>query len=527
MNKYVLRTSLVWVGMLLILFGVMRYRFRALTSAGSASHPDGEVQPIARGPLSASAAPAHKRTMDTASPDPRLAALDLSPQRMQSIGVQLGSVEFRDLREDIRATGSVEIDQRLISYVQARYAGYIRKVFANATYQYVRKGQPLFTIYSPDLVATQREYLLARRNQAQLGSSTVDGVASGAATLSGAAEQRLLQWQVTPAEVAKLRQTGEPTVDLPFNAPASGFITEYNALPNMYVEPSTRLYTLADLSRVWVNAQLFQSDVSRVKPGDGAKITVDSYPGQTFSGTVEQILPQIDLTTRTVQVRLSVANPGIKLKPGMYVNVALTSNLGRRLVVPASAVFQSGTQQLVFVNLGNGHLESREIVTGPQVGAEVAVLHGLTEGQSVVTSANFLIDSESQLQAAAGAFTAAPATPPAGADMAATGETTIHFSTAPDPPQRGSDTLRVQVTDAGGAAVTGAAVEVKFFMAAMPAMSMAAMETSFPLAEKGAGRYEGAGKLDSSGSWLVTITVRKNGRTLAAKQLHVNAAGGM
>ena len=209
----------------------------------------------------------------------------------------------------------------------------------------------------------------------------------------------------------------------------------------MYVEPSTKLYTVADLSRVWVYAQIFQNDVGRIKPGDVAQITVDSYPGRTFSGQIEEILPQVDMTTRTVRVRLAIANPGLKLKPGMFVNVDVKTSLGRQLVVPASAVFQSGTRQLVF-------LESRQRQSGAERGhysvrasAMTSLCSkGLQPHQSIVTSANFLIDSESQLQAAAGSFVPPPPgagsnAPPANAPAAA--QANIDFTTDPNPPTEG------------------------------------------------------------------------------------------
>jgi Cu(I)/Ag(I) efflux system membrane fusion protein/cobalt-zinc-cadmium efflux system membrane fusion protein len=411
-----------------------------------------------------------------------------------------------------------------------RFPGYIRNVFANATYQYVRKGDPLFTIYSPDLVATQQEYLLTQQNQKQLQSSTVDGVAAGAATLSGAAEQRLEQWEIPPSEIAKLKETGKPITELTINSPVSGYITERNALPNMYAEPSTRLYTVADLSTVWVYAQIFQDEISRLKPGDVTAITVDSYPGRTFTGRIEDILPQVDMATRTVRVRLAIANPGLKLKPGMFVNVDLKTSLGRQLVVPASAVFQSGTRQLIFLNHGNGSLEPKEITVGPRVGDDFVVLKGLEPDQSIVTSANFLIDSESQLQSAAGSF--APPPPGAGANapqpnVPSAATVNINFTTDPNPPQKGNNTFRVKLTNANGSSASGAEVTVTFYMAAMPAMGMAAMNTTAKLTDKGNGMYEGAGSLGSGGTWQVTITVQKNGQTIGTKQLRVNATGGM
>jgi RND family efflux transporter MFP subunit len=529
MNKYVLRTSLVWIAIFAVVAGILAYRSHLAKQPRAMNMPmAGDVQPVATGPSTDAQQPAsHMPEQKIETP---LVPVQLTAERMQRIGVKTSTVEYKQLSDDIRATGTVDINERLLSYVQVRFPGYIRKVFANATYQYVRKGEPLFTIYSPDLVATQQEYLLARQNQKSLSASTVDGVASGAESLSVAAEQRLEQWEVPPSEIAKLKETGKPVTDLTINSPVAGYITERNALPNMYAEPSTKLYTVADLSRVWVYAQIFQNDVGRVMPGDTAQITVDSYPGRTFSGQIEEILPQVDMATRTVRVRLAMANPGLKLKPGMFVNVDLKTNLGRQLVVPASAVFQSGTRQLVFLNHGNGNLEPKEITVGPRVGDDFVVLEGLETHQSIVTSASFLIDSESQLQAAAGSF--APPPPGAGsnappANTPSTANVNIDFTTDPNPPQKGSNVFRVKLTNTVGSPTTGAEVTATFYMAAMPAMGMAAMNTTTKLTEKGNGLYEGSGSLGSGGTWQVTISVQKNGQVIATKQLRVNATGGM
>jgi RND family efflux transporter MFP subunit len=529
MNKYVLRTSLVWIFVLAVFAGIWAYRsHRARTPMAMDMPMSGGVQPVAAGPSPTAKEPVP--SMPEQKMEGPLVPVQLTSERMQSIGVRTGSVEYKQLSDDIRAIGTVDINERLLSYVQVRFPGYIRKVFANATYQYVRRGEPLFTIYSPDLVATQQEYLLARQNQKSLRSSTVDGVASGAESLSAAAEQRLEQWEVPQSEIAKLKETDKPVTDLTINSPVAGYITERNALPNMYAEPSTKLYTVADLSRVWVYAQIFQNDVGRVKPGDAAQITVDSYSGRIFSGQIEEILPQVDLATRTVRVRLAIANPGLKLKPGMFVNVDLKTNMGRQLVVPASAVFQSGTRQLVFLNQGNGSLEPKEITTGPRVGDDFIVLKGLQPHQSVVTSANFLIDSESQLQSAAGSFAPPPPgaganAPPANTPVAA--QANIDFKSDPNPPKKGSNNFHVKLTGAGGAAISGADVTVTFYMAAMPAMSMGAMNTTARLTDKGSGLYEGSGSLGSGGTWQVTISVQRSGQVIATKQLRLNAMGGM
>jgi RND family efflux transporter MFP subunit len=524
MNRYVVRTSLFWL--LLFAVAAAAYVYRTRGTIPLAAVPTGGIQPIAVGPTE-DASKAASQPM--AKMDAPLVPVQLTQEQMTSIGVKTGTVEYKQLSEAIRATGTVDIDERLESSVQVRFAGYIRKVFANATYQYVRKGDPLFTIYSPDLVATQEEYLLARRNQAALSGSSIDGVASGASSLVTAAEQRLRQWEIPNSEIAKLQETGKAITELTFNAPASGYIMERIALPNMYVEPATKLYMLADLSHVWVDAQVFQNDVGRLKRGDGSSITVDAYPGRTFQGRVEEILPRVDTTTRTVKVRLTVNNPGVSLKPGMFVNVDLKSSLGRQLVVPASAVFQTGLRQVVFVDHGNGSLEPKDVRLGARVGDDFIVLQGLAAHQQIVTAANFLLDSESQLQAAAGSYT--PPAPGAGQAQSTSTEPqsaiAIDFTTEPSPPHIGSNAFHVQLRGANGKPVAGAQITVSFFMPAMPAMGMGAMTTTTPLAEKSVGVYVGTGQIESGGTWHVTVTAKQNGQTIGTKQFRVNAEGGM
>jgi len=458
-----------------------------------------------------------------------LAPIQLSPQRMQSIGVKIGNVESRIINDEIRLYGNVQPNERRFAYVQTRFAGWIRQVYADATGDFIRRGQPLFTIYSPDLVATEREYLLAKKNAGALQQSTVSGVSDGAASLIAAARARLQQFDMPDSEIAKLEESGEAITDLTFYSPASGYITERNALPNMYVQPDTKLYAIADLSDVWVLAQIFQNDAGRIKPGDPAEVTVDAYPGQVFRGKVDYLLPQLDAATRTLPVRLVFPNPDLKLRPGMYVNVNLKLPLGKRLVVPDSAVFHSGTKSLVFTYTGKGNIEPREVEMGPHVGNELVVTKGIKAGEQIVTSANFLIDSEAQLQAAAGAFVP----PPPGAGQAnamnAPGQTQtdVELTTAPSPPQKGNNTVRVKLTDRLGKPLTGAQVTVTFFMAAMPAMGMAAMRTVVQTSDKGGGTYEGSGRLGSGGTWQVTVTAIQNGQTIANKQVTINATGGM
>lgn len=477
------------------------------------------TQPVQSG--SVGSAPPSKETP--------LAPVQLSVERLQSIGVKFGVVERKPVQDEIRATGTVAIDEARLSYVQTRISGHIEKVFADATYQYVRKGQRLFTIHSPELVVAEREYLLAKQNAKNLSQSTVPGVAEGVASLLDSSRERFEQWNIPEQEIERLESTGQVVEAMEIVSPVSGYITERNALPNLNVQPETRLYTIADLSTVWVLAQIFQNDLARIRIGAPTSLSLDSYPGRAFRGKVDFIYPDVDMTTRTARVRLLFSNPNLTLSPGMFVNVTLQVPLGNQLVIPVSGVLQSGTRQIVFVDRGAGNLEPRDVQLGPQAGDQFIVLKGLQAGERIVTSANFLIDSESQLQAAIGSF--APPPPGTGASAAtnsvATQPTTqVQFSTEPAIPHKGKNLYRLKLTSADGSAVTGAQVSVRSYLPGMPEMGMAAKNVVTSLSEKGGGVYEGQANLDSDGAWQLTATAIKGGAVLLTKQLNPSAEGG-
>jgi Cu(I)/Ag(I) efflux system membrane fusion protein/cobalt-zinc-cadmium efflux system membrane fusion protein len=479
---------------------------------------------IAKGP-DATAQPKDRVAEDST---PNLTPVQLSPQRLQAIGVKTAVVELQTLSDELRVPGNVDVNEQQLSYVQTRFPGWIQKVFANATYQYVRKGQPLFTIYSPDLVSTEQEYLLAKQNQNAFAHDMHGAASKQGEWLIQAAADRLRQFDIPQREIANLEQGGKVQHDIEIDSAVSGYIIERNALPNQYVQADSKLYTIADLSTVWVYANVSQTDVGRLKPGNSATVTVDAYPGRRFIGRIDQILPQVDPMTRTVRVRLVFTNPGVLLKPGMYVNVTIGVPLGRQLVIPASAVLQAGTRQIAFIDHGQGYLEPRVIEVGPRVDDRVTVLKGLRLGERVVSSANFLVDSEAQLQAAMGSFAAPPPGVGSAAAMTATAaQIGIDLTTQPDPPHKGANTVRIKLTGADGKPVTGAEVSVTVFMAAMPTMGMTAMRDVATLVDKGAGLYEGPLQLQTGGTWQVTVTVRRGGQTLATKQLSVSATGGM
>jgi RND family efflux transporter MFP subunit len=452
--------------------------------------------------------------------EPNLAPVTLTPQRMQSIGVKTGVVEFRPVRDEIRTVGNIEADETRLSDVQIRFAGWVQKVYADATYKQVRQGQPLLTIYSPELVTAEQDYMVAKELLATAGSH-------GSQSLLDAASERLKRWQVPDREIARLKKSGKIRHEIEIDSPASGFIIDRKAFPNMYVQPGTKLYSVADLSTVWVYAEIFQSDIGRVKVGDPASITVDSYPDQSFPARVSFIWPEVDQATRRARVRLEIPNPELKLLLGMFVNVRLDLPLGDQLAIPASGVFQSGTRQIAFVDHGGGYFEPRDIEVGTRAGDDFVVLKGLKAGERIVTSANFLIDSESQLQAALGSFAPPPPGVGAAAAMNAPQGATLEYYSEPSTPRAGSNTFRVQLTGADRAAITGAQVTVTFFMPAMPAMGMAAMRSVATLSEKGNGIYEGSGEVQMGGTWQVTVLGTKAGQTIAQKQFSVTVEGGM
>ena len=456
-----------------------------------------------------------------------LSPIQLSPQRLQEIGVTTATVAMKEVRDDLSVPGNVDIDEEKLSYVQTRIAGWIQDVSANAVYQYVRKGQHLFTLYSPDLVSSEQEYLLARQNQSAFAQDMHGTAAQESGWLLKAAEDRLMQFGVSEQTVKDLEQSGKVERNIAIDSPVSGYIIERNALPNAYVQPETKLYTIADLSTVWVYANVFQEDVGRLKPGDAAQVTVDAYPGRHFNGHIDQILPQVDAVTRTVRVRLVFLNPGVTLKPGMYVNVSIGVSLGRQLVIPSSAVLQTGARAIAFVDRGGGNLEPRTVETGPQMDDTVVVLKGLKAGEQVVSSANFLVDSEAQLQAAMGALAPVPPVASAGGGAAPSQQAEIELSTSPSPPRKGANTVRVKLTDRAGKPVTGAEVTATFFIPAMPAMGMAAQRALATLVDRGNGMYEGPLQLPAGGTWSATVTVKRGGQAIAAKQLSLSATGGM
>lgn len=327
-------------------------------------------------------------------------SIRVSPERQQLIGVKFATAEWDESARGLRTVGKVTYDETRVAHVHPRIEGWIEKVFVDFTGDLVKKGQPMLTIYSPEMLASQQELLLANRARDLMASNPLASAARHGQSLFDAARQRLLLWDLSADQIQQVLETGEPIHSITLNAPASGFILVRSAFPNQKVTPDSDLYTIADLSRIWIMADVFESDIAGVSVGSQAYLSFP-YPGAPPVGArVTYIQPQVDPTTRTVKVRLEAANASVSLKPEMFVNVEFGLAGAKRLTVPADAVLDTGDRQTVFVDLGDGYLEPRSVVAGERSGERIVIISGLQPGERVVASGTFLLDSESQLKSA-------------------------------------------------------------------------------------------------------------------------------
>ncbi len=322
----------------------------------------------------------------------------IAPERLQTIGVKYEPVARRPLEKIIRTVGRVAVDERKLAKVTIKFHGWIEQLFVSATGDHVKKEQQLFTIYSPDLVATQEEYLLALQGRKQMGESEFPEVARGSQDLLEATKRRFQLWDITADHVRELEKTGKVLKALPIHSPITGTVIKKEALAGAHVDPGQELYTIAYLSHIWILADIYEYELSFVKAGQQAAVTLSYDPSTVLTGHVSFIYPTLDPKTRTAKVRFELNNRGEMLKPDMYANVELRVTLGTKLAIPQEAIIESGQKQVVFLHHGGGKLEPRLIKTGVKTGEWTEVLEGLKEGEHVVTSANFLIDSESRLK---------------------------------------------------------------------------------------------------------------------------------
>jgi len=331
-------------------------------------------------------------------------AVFVSPERQQISGIRFGRVRVQNMEKVVQTVGKLEFDEKKIAAVSPKIGGWVEDLYVDYTGKMVRKGQPLLSIYSPDLVSAQEEFLLALKiKKIYTAQPSAEWSTQGEGLLQSA-RKRLLLWDITLKQIENLEMTGEVKRSLVLHSPVDGFVMEKMVFKGMGIMPGTSLYKIGDLSSIWVIADIYEYELPFVQIGQKASITMAYYPGESFEGTATYIYPSVDPKTRTAKMRFDLPNPEFKLKPEMWANVELKIPLGRKLVVPEEAVMDSGTMQMVFVDRGQGHFESRHVQVGAKVQGYYEVLSGLREGERVVTSANFLIDSESQLKSATGAM---------------------------------------------------------------------------------------------------------------------------
>ncbi len=355
------------------------------------------------------AAPAEKAKdaapQDTAADEEEdVPTVEISSDKQQLIGVKTAEVKVRPLTEVIRTVGIVDYDERRLSTVNTKFEGWIEKLYVDYNGKYVKKGEPLAEIYSPELVATQQEFInvLKWAGQGKASDVKYEGMTgmlkSDADALVEAAKQRLRLWDISEAQIKKIEETGKPVRTLTVCSPASGYVVQKAALQGMKVTPGEKLFDLADLSTLWIIADFYEYELSLVKPGERAMISLSYFPGKEFSSRIDYVYPTISGQTRSAKVRFEVPNFGGRLKPQMYTNVEVKISLGKKLSIPDNAVIDTGTRQIVYVDRGEGNFEPREVLIGIRAEGMAEVLKGLKAGEKVASAATFLIDSEAQLE---------------------------------------------------------------------------------------------------------------------------------
>ena len=455
-----------------------------------------------------------------ASDIPARREVTIDPRRQQQIGVRIASVRRTTISHAVRAAGVVRFDETRQAEITTKVDGWIRDLRADFTGRTITRGEPLFTLYSPALLAAQNEYLLALRGHAQAATSELPRAREYAERLHQAARERLQRWDLSDADIQDIEQRGRATDTVTFRSPVTGTIVEKMAVEGMHVTAGQTLFRVADLSVVWVEADVPEQDMAIVRVGQAATVRLESLPDQPLVGKATYVYPTVDENTRTATVRFQFANRGGRLKPGMFATVEFSGSGTRGLTVPTDAVLEAGRDQLVFVALGEGRFEPRPVKIGRRMRDEIEITDGLTEGEQVATGAAFFLDSESQLRAAVQSYQAAPeqqaATPsPSRLD--------ITLKPQPDPPRAGENMLEVTVRDANGAPIADAEVTVTFFMPAMPTMNMPAMRNQAKLPPAGDGVYRGSGQVMMAGRWDVTVDVSRGGQRLGSRQFAVVA----
>jgi len=512
-----------WLILLLLIVvaaasGLYLYNRRLSSSAASGGDAAGPAKPES---TMANMPAGNQSSNPSAAGASAIGQIYIAPERQQLIGVKTASAEMKSLAKEIRTVGRVAYDETKITHIHTRVSGFIEEVFVDYVGRSVKAGEPLFTIYSPDLVATQQEYLLALKSNAVLKDSAFPWVSGGSNNLLEAARQRLLLWDIGPAEIDALEQRGQVKRALAIHSPVSGVVMERQAYHHgRYVTPEMDLYMIVDLSSVWVLGQVYESDLPLLKLGQTVQIELPYNSNlNRQQGGIVFISPTLDPKTRAVEVRVEFQNPDLALKPDMFVNFRLSVPLGRQLTVPADAVLDTGAMQYVFVDKGQGYFEPRMVKVGARTEDVVAIEGGLKAGERIVTSANFILDSESRLK---GAFASmgeptrvAVGTPPAVAQ--ALQVEVLEPRTA----KPGNNDIRILLKDSSGKPIEDAEVTVGLFMPQMG--NMPPMSSDAMLKPEGGGVYSGTIQFLMAWTWETTVTAKKNGQVIGSVKTTITA----
>ena len=449
-------------------------------------------------------------------------AIFVPPEKQQLIGMRSVAAEMGTLTKEIRIVGKVTYDETHLTHIHSKVSGYIEEVFADSVGKPVRAGDPLFTIYSPDLLATQQDFLLALKSRDLLRNSSVASASMGSENLIAAARERLRLWDVSDQEIQTLETEGKVKRAIAVYSPVTGIVMERAAYHHgTFVDPTKDLFTIVDLSHVWILGEVYETDLPLVRVGQSAQVELPySGGGRKFTGRVEFIYPFLDPKSRTVQVRMAFANPDLSLKPEMFTNITMTASLGRQVLIPQDALMDTGTEQYVFVDKGNGYVEPRKVKASAEAGDKVGIQEGLKPGEKVVTGANFIVDSESRLKGAfAGMGTASQS--PTGAGSQGSSQKISVEILEPKTGKTGTNSIRLLVKDASGNPITGAQVDVGLFMPQMGAM--APMSSKGTLTEVGNGVYAGQIEVLMAWTWQTTVTVRKNGNVVGVVETSITS----
>jgi multidrug efflux pump subunit AcrA (membrane-fusion protein) len=507
-----------------LLFGGSRLIWPSATSAKAEEAPP----PSSHESTADNAAVQHSAYEHDSATAPKatepLSSLQLSEDEQRSIGLQTTVVQRRSIHRDLLAAARVEEPETQLANISARVGGRIDKLHVDFTGQPVRRGQPIAEIYSPEVFTAAEEYKLALENRKQLSSTAEPQALFGADDLIAASRRRLELWGLTPPQIETIAKSDKPQLDLTIYSLANGIVSERKVTQGQYVSTGDVLYTVTDLSTVWVKADIYETDLPQVRVGQSVEITSGSLPGSKLHGRVGFLEPIVNAQTRTTAARIQVANPGMRLRPGMFVQARFALPVGENgLAVPRSAIVDTGEHKLVYVAKGNGVFEANEVQLGTFAGDYFPVLSGLRGGERIVTQGNFLLDSQTRIT---GGMTGMFGGSKEFSQQQAAPESAqwkVSFRSDPATPKGGSEaTVYVSVKDNTGKSVNDAKVKITLFMPAMPAMGMSEMREAATLTWKGT-EYAGTIKIPISGTWTVTVEVSRVGQALTSYRTSLNA----